>query len=235
MRTWLLMAFLILAGLLLLFRGDIELLSDMSMMEIVIFAAALLLVAVYLLVLLSAERSRPLQAMRYLLIWVGIGLALVAGYSYREELSAVATRVAGELTPPGQIMTVDTEDEGERAVRVRRRLDGHFAVRGSVNGEAMTLLVDTGASTVVLTPSDAERAGLDTDDLAYSVAVHTANGTTYAAPVRLRSVAIGPLVINNVDALVAQPGSLKENLLGMSFLRRLKSYEFSKDFLTLRG
>jgi len=99
----------------------------------------------------------------------------------------------------------------------------------------MTLLVDTGASTVVLTPSDAERAGLDTDDLAYSVAVHTANGTTYAAPVRLRSVAIGPLVVNNVDALVAQPGSLKENLLGMSFLRRLQSYEFSKDFLTLRG
>ena len=48
-------------------------------------------------------------------------------------------------------------------------------------------------------------------------------------------MAIGPLVVNNVDALVAQPGSLKENLLGMSFLRRLQSYEFSKDYLTLRG
>jgi aspartyl protease family protein len=53
--------------------------------------------------------------------------------------------------------------------------------------------------------------------------------------VRLRSVAIGPLVVDNVDALVSQPGSLNENLLGMSFLRRLRSYEFSKDFLTLRG
>ena len=96
-------------------------------------------------------------------------------------------------------------------------------------------MVDTGASTVVLKPSDAERAGIDTGALAYTVAVHTANGTTYAAPARLRSIAIGPLVVENVDALVAQPGSINENLLGMSFLRRLRSYEFSKDFLTLRG
>ena len=50
----------------------------------------------------------------------------------------------------------------------------------------MTLLVDTGASTVVLKPADAERAGIDTTKLSYTVAVDTANGTTYAAPVRLR-------------------------------------------------
>jgi aspartyl protease family protein len=65
--------------------------------------------------------------------------------------------------------------------------------------------------------------------------VHTANGTTYAAPVRLRSIAIGPLVLENVEALVAKPGTVNENLLGMSFLTRLRSYEFSKDYLTLRG
>jgi aspartyl protease family protein len=99
----------------------------------------------------------------------------------------------------------------------------------------MTLLVDTGASTVVLKPAEAERAGIDVGDLSYSVPVHTANGTAYAASVRLNSIAIGPLVLENVEALVAQPGSLNENLLGMSFLRRLRSYEFSKDFLTLRG
>jgi aspartyl protease family protein len=120
-------------------------------------------------------------------------------------------------------------------VRVRRRIDGHFVVRATVNGQAMTLLVDTGASTVVLKPADAQRAGIDTGDLNYTVAVHTANGTTYAAPVHLRAIAIGPLVVRDVNALVAPPGSLKENLLGISFLRRLRSYEFSKDFLTLRG
>jgi aspartyl protease family protein len=235
MKAFLLVAFLVIAGLLLLFRGDFELLSDMGTLEIVILAGGLLLVAVYVLVLLSGERERPLQAVRYLLIWAGIGLALVAAYSYREELSEIATRVAGELSPAGRTIAVTTMDDGERAVRVRRRFDGHFVVRASVNGQSMTLLVDTGASTVVLRPVDAERAGIDTSDLAYSVPVHTANGTTYAAPTHLRSLAVGPLIINDVDALVAPPGSLNENLLGMSFLRRLRSYEFSKDYLTLRG
>jgi len=65
--------------------------------------------------------------------------------------------------------------------------------------------------------------------------VSTANGTTYAAPVRLKSIAVGPLELRDVEALVAQPGNLNENLLGMSFLKRLRSYEFTGDFLTLRG
>ena len=144
-------------------------------------------------------------------------------------------RVMGELRPSGDIVSVETGEEGERAVRVRRRLDGHFAVRASVNGQSMTLMVDTGASSVVLKPADAERAGVDLDKLSYTVAVDTANGMTYAAAVRLRTLAVGPLVVRNVDALVARPGSVKENLLGMSFLRRLRSYEFAKDYLTLRG
>jgi aspartyl protease family protein len=63
----------------------------------------------------------------------------------------------------------------------------------------------------------------------------TANGRTVAARVRLEKVAIGPLDHKNVDALVAQPGALTQSLLGMSFLSRLRSYEFSGDFLTLRG
>jgi aspartyl protease family protein len=187
------------------------------------------------MVLVSGERGQPLQAVRYLLIWAAIALALVVGYSYREELSAVATRVVGELSLAGRMIAVSTTEDGERAVRVRRRQDGHFVVRAAVNGQSMTLLVDTGASTVVLKPADAERAGIDTRNLSYTVPVHTANGTTYAAPARLRTLAVGPLLLEDVNALVAPPGSLNENLLGMSFLRRLRSYEFSKDYLTLRG
>jgi hypothetical protein len=87
---WLLLAFVVLAGLLLLFRGDIGLLSEMGPFEIIIFAAGLLLIAVYVMVLLSGERHQPLQALRYLLIWAVIGLGLVIGYSYREELAAGA-------------------------------------------------------------------------------------------------------------------------------------------------
>jgi aspartyl protease family protein len=176
-----------------------------------------------------------LQAIRNFAVWGALALVLIGLYSYRDDISDIAHRVAGELAPPGYSLTVRSEQEGEHAVRVRRRLDGHFAVRGAINGQPMTLLVDTGASTVVLKPADAARAGIDTRSLGYTAAVQTANGTTYAAPVRLRSITIGPIELRDVEALVAKPGSLNENLLGMSFLRRLRSYEFSKDFLTLRS
>ena len=117
MTAWLLLAFLIVAGLLLLFRGDIAFLSDMGTFEIVIVAAGVLLIAVYILMLLSSQRSRPLQAARYLLIWAMIALGLVAAYSYRDELSGVATHVAGELLPPGQTIALETRERRERGAR----------------------------------------------------------------------------------------------------------------------
>jgi aspartyl protease family protein len=235
MKAWLVLALLIGAGAFLFLRGGSEFFSDLDTGEVITLATGLLLATFYIVSLLSDGRTRPMQAIRHLVTWLAIGFCLVAGYAYREEFSTVASRVAGELLPSGQIVSVETTEEGERAVRVRRRLDGHFAVRASVNGQSMTLMVDTGASSVVLKPADAERAGVDLNKLAYTVAVDTANGTTYAAAVRLRTLSVGPLVVRNVDALVARPGSVKENLLGMTFLRRLRSYEFAKDYLTLRG
>jgi len=235
MLTWLIVAFLVLAAAFFLLRGDTMLFSEVGAFETIFLGAAVVMIAVYVVVLVSGERTRPLQAMRNLAVWGALALVLIALYSYREDISDIAHRVAGELAPPGYSLTVRSEQEGEHAVRVRRRLDGHFAVRGAINGQPMTLLVDTGASTVVLKPADAARAGIDTRSLGYTAAVQTANGTTYAAPVRLRSITIGPIELRDVEALVAKPGSINENLLGMSFLRRLRSYEFSKDFLTLRS
>ena len=87
----------------------------------------------------------------------------------------------------------------------------------------------------MLRPEDAKKAGIDVSKLSFTVPVMTANGRTVAARVRLDSVAIGPLQREDVDALVAEPKALTESLLGMSFLGRLRSYEFSGDFLTLRG
>jgi aspartyl protease family protein len=153
MVAWLLLAFLVIAGALLFFRGDVQVLSTMDNTEIAILAAGVLLIAVYVLILLNDEKSRPLRAVRYLLTWAAFGLMLVTSYAYRQELSGVIYRVAGELIPAGQTMVVESEDKSERAVRVRRRFDGHFSVRATVNGEAMLLLVDTGATTVVLKPA----------------------------------------------------------------------------------
>ena len=141
----------------------------------------------------------------------------------------------GELTPPGTAVSIEPSTQGAQAVRIRKRRDGHFTVNARVNGQNMPMLVDTGASTVVIREADASRLGVDTSRLRYTVPVQTANGITYAAHVRLTSIAIGSIQVDGVDALVSKPGALRENLLGMSFLSRLRSYEFSGDFLTLRS
>lgn len=184
--------------------------------------------------LAGSYRGRLSQALKDFTVWVLIAFALVVGYSFRDEVSYVTQRVAGELLPPGETVVYGAGEHGERAVRVRRRPDGHFSIHSQVNGASVTMMVDTGASTIVLRTADARLAGIDVDRLNYAVPVQTANGTAYAAAVRLRHVAIGPIRLDGVDALVARPGVLNESLLGMNFLRRLRSYEFSGEFLTLR-
>jgi aspartyl protease family protein len=97
------------------------------------------------------------------------------------------------------------------------------------------MVLDTGASAVVLTRDDAKAAGLPLEVLNYTVNIDTANGRARAAPVTLDRLAIGGLVERSVEALVAQPGQLKMSLLGMSFLNRLQSWQVSGDRLVLKG
>ncbi len=169
----------------------------------------------------------------------GIGAAAIAGiaggYTYKSEVVEFAHRVTGDLLPPGEPLSAEPRQSGELAVKIKRRSDGHFVARVSMGGISVAALIDTGASTVVLRAADARSIGLDIERLSYTVPVQTANGLAYAAAVRLNQVAIGSIVLDGVDALVARPGALKESLLGISFLRRLRSYEFTGDFLTLRG
>mgnify|MGYP001301460711 CR=1 FL=1 len=203
--------------------------------ELGALAAALALAVIILPALVGSYRGRFGSALRDLFSWALIGVVLIAGYSYREELGRIAFRIAGEFSPPGTSINVEQGQAGERAVRIRKRSDGHFVARVSVDGASVSMLVDTGASTVVLRQSDARLIGVDTRNLRYTVPVQTANGLAYAAHARLRLVSVGSITLRNVDALVAQPGVLKESLLGMSFLSRLRSYEFAGEFLTFRN
>ncbi|MFA5949526.1 MAG: TIGR02281 family clan AA aspartic protease [Hyphomicrobium sp.] len=235
MLGWLLLILAALVGLFVFLSGDTEAVKSLGFGQLA-YMIAFAMLALLLITRVSGDyNGRAWTGLRHAMVWVIVAAALVAGYSYRGELTAVAYRVAGEVLPPGQVLTIEPTVTGERAVRLRRHPGGHFIARGAVNGTALPLLIDTGASTVVLKPADAERAGIDTEGLSFTVPVSTANGTAYAAPVRLKAVSIGPIELRDVEALVAQPGTLSENLLGMSFLKRLHSYEFSGDFLTLRG
>lgn len=234
MGAWISLTLLVIAGLALLLRADAGSIAGFDPSDFAIAVASVALVIFLASSIAGSYRGRTGQAIRDVLAWMIVAFLLVAGYSYRDEILSLGYRVAGELLPPGSALRTETSIEGEHAVRIRRRTDGHFVVKPLIDGVGLLMLVDTGASTVVLKPGDAQRLGIDTEALRYSVPVQTANGTTYAAHVRLRSISLGPIVLNDVEALVAKPGALKENLLGMSFLSRLRSYEFSGEFLTLR-
>jgi aspartyl protease family protein len=178
--------------------------------------------------------GRASAMLRDAVTWLALGLGLVTLYAYKDDLMPIAARVVGELLP-GSAMSVEESSNGLTEVRLRRRLDGHFTANVEVNGKTMSMIVDTGASTIVLRPEDAAKAGIDVSRLTYKVPVLTANGRTVAARVYVDKIAIGPLDRQRVEALIAQPGAMTQSLLGMSFLSRLRSYEFSGDFLTLRG
>jgi aspartyl protease family protein len=173
-------------------------------------------------------RGRFTQAITAALLWIAIGLALLVGYTYRFELREVADRVMAEIVP-GYVVAHG------RSVEVARAFNGDFDITARINGARVAMVLDTGASSVVLTREDAKAAGLPLEVLAYTAVIDTANGRTHAAPVRLDRVAVGGLVERSVDALVAQPGQLKTSLLGMSFLNRLQSWEVRGDRLLLHG
>jgi aspartyl protease family protein len=235
MGAWIALTLLMIAGLALLLRADAGSIAGYDPSDFAIGVAGVAMLIFLVTSIAGSYRGRLGHAARDLVAWTAMALLLIAGYSYREEILTLGHKVASELLPPGTILRSDSQVEGEQSVRIRKRSDGHFVVKTQANAVTLYMLVDTGASTVVLKPADAQKLGIDPERLRYSVPVQTANGTTYAAHVRLRSLTLGPIHLTDVDALVAKPGALKENLLGMSFLSRLRSYEFSGDFLTLRS
>ena len=178
-----------------------------------------------LLVLFKERLSKAFEAG---LFWTVIALLLIVAYTYRFELGEVGDRVVAQLMP-GHVAS-----HGRNAEVVRGRR-GDFAVAAHINGAKVPMVIDTGATSVVLTQEAARAAGLPIEVLDYSVNVDTANGRTRAAPVTLARLAVGNLTEHDVPALVVQRGQLHNNLLGMSFLNRLDSWEVRGDKLRMRG
>jgi aspartyl protease family protein len=110
---------------------------------------------------------------------------------------------------------------------------GHFHLDANVQGRRVPFLVDTGASIIALRKEEAERLGVNPSPRDFKIPIRTANGVAYAARVRLASVEVGTLVVQDVEAVVMPAGKLGENLLGMSFLSRLRRFEFRTGQLVL--
>jgi aspartyl protease family protein len=109
-----------------------------------------------------------------------------------------------------------------RSVTLKLGNGGHFWTDARVDGRRLEFMVDTGASNIALRESDAARLGMRPARQDYTVKVSTANGMSQAAPVVLRRVEIGDIVVRDVAALVHPDNGLGVNLLGMSFLSKVR-------------
>ncbi|HCP81315.1 MAG TPA: TIGR02281 family clan AA aspartic protease [Octadecabacter sp.] len=164
----------------------------------------------------SALRSGP--QLRNALIWVAIFGGLFAFSGQLDSLSS--TFVQRDPT------FIDSR------IEVPKGADNHFRLTLRINDVPIDFLVDTGASQVVLTQQDAERVGLDPDNLAYIGTAFTANGEVATAPVRLDTVDLGDMRDTRVRASV-NSGDMEGSLLGMSYLSRFESIEIRRDVLIL--
>jgi aspartyl protease family protein len=171
------------------------------------------------------------QTLRAGVFWLVIAGIAFAGYHYRVEVETTGKRVLAGLIPG---MPFAIAGSG-RAVEIARAQQGDFSIRGEINGSHVAMLVDTGASSVVLTAAAAKAAGLPVELLKYDVPIETANGRGKAASVVLDKIGVGNIQERRVPALVSAPGDLKTSLLGMSFLSRLESFEVRGERLVMHA
>jgi aspartyl protease family protein len=225
---WLLLLGLVVAILVMIARRGAGTVGPLTTDEFGSLAYKIAILVFLAAALFAIFRDRLTEAIMGALLWAVIGIVLVIGYSYRYEVNQVADRVIAELMP-GHVISHG------RTAEVARTSSGDFAISAQINGARVHMVVDTGATSVVLTAEDAKAAGLPLALLNYSVNIETANGRTRAAPVTLDRVAMGELEERSVEALVVQPGQLRTSLLGMSFLNRLQNWQVNGDRLMLKG
>ena len=161
------------------------------------------------------------------LIVLAATIGAVVAYNDPEQLARASDSVS-------EMLRKRTVSPG-RDVQIARRQGGEFALHAKINGVSAPMVIDTGATSVVLTWETAKAIGLPLELLEYNVDVETAGGHTKAARLTLDRLAVGKLVERSVPALVVQRGQMKANLLGMSFLDRLESWGVQADKLKLQG
>ena len=171
-----------------------------------------------------ARRIQRRQVVRDMLLWLGIILLLVLGYSFRGEIQH--SRIVGELMPS----RIQSGANGALAVTMAQ--DGHFHMEAEVNGTLLNFMIDTGASDIVLSRHDATAVGFDVATLNYSRHFSTANGMVSGASVRIKTLDVGEMTFHDVPASVNN-AEMDTSLLGMAFLKQFSRYNVDGNRLTL--
>ena len=169
---------------------------------------------------------RNLMILAAILIGLGTFMAQVA--------DKMAPAAASASAAPRQQRSSETVAQASgRSLSIARDARGHFRTDGRIDGQRVDFMVDTGASMVALNEKSAARFGLRPARGDYNATVSTANGTIKAARTRIAMIDLGGIVVRDVDAMVLPDTALSENLLGLSFLSKLKRYEYANGKMVL--
>lgn len=168
------------------------------------------------------------RTVHYGFVWSCVFAAMLVAYSFRDDMQRVMADLRG-----GPVQSIALS-QARIETELRRGWDGHYRADAIVNGVGMRLMVDTGATMVLIPYEQASAIGIDTGAIDFSIPVMTANGRSTVAPIRIASIAVGPIMVRDVVAAVAQPGRLQTGLLGMSFLDQLGETSFQGNRLFLR-
>lgn len=182
------------------------------------FVYLFVLGAVLLVSYFMASRINIGKTLQQAGIWVLIFMGTIAVIGMWSEIE-------NTLTPKQAVL------DGETIVLPRMR-DGHYYMTLDVNGVPIEFVVDTGATQVVLTQSDAAKIGIDVKNLAYLGSANTANGTVRTAAVRLETVSLGTVLDTQVRAVV-NDGQMQGSLLGMTYLSKFDSITIKDNQLIL--
>jgi aspartyl protease family protein len=161
-------------------------------------------------------------------IMAGLGTFMAQMADKMAPAPASATTAANKAVP-----VATPVQTGIRSLNIPRDGRGHFRVDGRIDGQRIGFMVDTGASVVALNETSAARFGLRPARGEYNAAVSTANGTVKAARARLAMVDLGGIIVRDVEAMVLPDEALSENLLGLSFLSKLKRFEYANGLMVL--
>ena len=182
----------------------------------------LIFLSIILIVLLSsyliAMRNNLTTLFKSAAVWVIIFSCIIAGYGVWQDLSK-------------EQPVLYSKNLSDIIINIKQ--DGHFYATVLVNNVEIEFLIDTGATHIVLSKEDAKKLDYNLSKLIFWSKSNTANGIVETAPIRLQSIKLGQFSDTNVLAYINQ-GTMKQSLLGMSFLNNFSSVEFRNETLTLR-
>jgi aspartyl protease family protein len=171
--------------------------------------------------------------MRNIMIFAAVMICLGTFMAQLADKMTTTPALANTAAPL-KAAAVDTVGQaGLRSLSIPRDSRGHFLAEGRIDGQRIGFMVDTGASLIALNETSAARFGLRPSRGDYTAVVTTANGTIKAARTRLAMVDIGGLIVRDVDAMVLPDEALSENLLGLSFLSKLRRFEYANGQMVL--